>query len=165
MVAVARRFAEINPVNIGGRMSLIPSARDEGFNEALSIPSPAPKQRAHYLPADSLFGLHHACGEIMRAYPDSFGVYLVGSCLERKNYRDVDVRCIMADDDFEREFPKNDDNLRPRFMLLCLSLSAWLRHVTGLPVDFQFQKQSIANEKHKGSRNALGFYAWTGDAT
>ncbi len=123
------------------------------------------KMRAHYLPADSLFGLHGTANEVMRAYPDSYGVYLVGSCLERKDYRDVDVRCILADDDFEREFPKNEDGLRPRFMLACLSISAWFRQITGMTVDFQFQKQTVANEKHRGPRNALGIYAWTGDAT
>lgn len=145
-------------------MSLTPSERDQGFNEAIEMSRP-PKRRAHYLPPDSLFGLHHACAEIMKAYPDCYGVYLVGSALERKDYRDVDVRCIMADDDFEALFPKNDEHVRPRWMLTCLSLSAWLKHMTGLPVDFQFQKQSVANEKHKGSRNALGYYAWSGDAT
>lgn len=146
-------------------MSLVPSERDQGFNEAMALMQPQPKYRAHYLPADSLFGLHHACQQIDRAY-DGFGCYLVGSCMERKEYRDVDVRCILGDDDFEREFPKGEDGLRPRFMLLCLSVSAWLRHVTGLPIDFQFQKQTVANEKHKGKpRSALGYYAWTGDAT
>lgn len=146
-------------------MSIVPSERDEGFNEAFALMQTKPKERAHYLPADSLFGLHGTAHEVHRAYPDSYGVYLVGSCLEKKDYRDVDVRCILADDDFEREFPKNEDGLRPRFMLMCLAISAWFRHVTGLPVDFQFQKQTVANAKHRGPRNALGIYAWTGDAT
>lgn len=146
-------------------LTLVPSERDQGFNEAVEMMQPKQKARAHYLPADSLFGLHGTAQEVMRAYPDSYGVYLVGSSIERKDYRDVDVRCILGDEDFEREFPKNDDGLRPRFMLACLSLSAWFRHVTGLPVDFQFQKQSVANAKHRGPRNALGHYAWTGDAT
>lgn len=122
------------------------------------------KARAHYLPPDSLFGLHHACAEIMNAY-DSLGVYLVGSCLLRKDYRDVDVRCMLRDDDFEREFPRDEHGQRPRWRITCLSISAWLRQMTGLPIDFQFQKQTLANAKHRGARNALGYYAFSGDAT
>lgn len=146
-------------------MSLVPSERDQGFNEAMEL-CRQPRTRAHYLPADSLFGLHGTAEQVMQAYPDSLGVYLVGSCITSKDYRDVDVRCIMRDDDFEREFPKQDGkDTRPRFMLACLAMSSWFRHVTGLPVDFQFQKQSVANAKHKGERQGLGYYAWTGDAT
>ena len=122
------------------------------------------KQRANYLPASSLFGLHQACEQIMRSY-DSLGVYLVGSAIKRKDYRDVDVRCMLFDEEFEREFPKNKDGERPRFMLVCLAISAWLKQVTGLPIDFQFQKQTLANERHKGERHGLGYYRWDGDAT
>ena len=125
---------------------------------------PAAMKRANYLPPESLFGLHHACEEIMRAY-DSLGVYLVGSCIERKDYRDVDVRCMLVDDDFEAMFPKDKDGQRPRWRLTCLSISAWLRHLTGLPIDFQFQKQTVANAKHGGERQGLGYYAFAGDAT
>lgn len=125
-----------------------------------------PKFRPHYISVDRMFGLHTAAREIERAFPDSLGCYLVGSSLERKDYRDVDVRCILHDADFEALFPIDPDTgLRPRFMLMCLALSAWFNKLTGLPVDFQFQKMTVANEKHKGARNALGMFAWTGDAT
>ena len=130
-------------------------------------PNPQPeKLRADYLPPQSLFGLHHAAHEVMKSY-DSLGVYLVGSCLRGKNYRDVDVRCIMRDADFEAAFPKDENGHRPRWMLTCLSISAWFRQVTGLPVDFQFQKQTLANERYPSRqhpRNGLGFYHWLGDA-
>lgn len=130
-------------------------------------PEPVPvKKRADYLPPQSLFGLHSAAHEVMKSY-DSLGVYLVGSCLRSKDYRDVDVRCMMRDDDFEAMFPKDENGHRPRWMLTCLSLSAWFRQVTGLPVDFQFQKQTLANEKYPSRahpRNSLGYYHWLGDA-
>lgn len=126
--------------------------------------APIVRRRANYLPPESLFSLHHACEEIMRAY-DSLGVYLVGSSIVTKDYRDVDVRCILRDDDFDREFPKDVHGQRPRWRLTCLSISAWLRGMTGLPVDFQFQKQTLANAKHRGERHALGYYAFAGDAT
>ncbi|MGE9120732.1 hypothetical protein, partial [Escherichia coli] len=78
-----------------------------GFNEAVELLTPAPRRRANYLPPESLFGLHHACEEVMRSY-DSLGVYLVGSSIISKDYRDVDVRCMLTDEDFEREFPKDE---------------------------------------------------------
>lgn len=124
------------------------------------------KMRADYLPPHSLFGLHCAAHEVMKSY-DSLGVYLVGSCLKSKDYRDVDVRCIMRDYEFEAAFPKDEHGHRPRWMLACLSISAWFRQVTGLPVDFQFQKMTLANERYPSrehKRNALGYYHWLGDA-
>jgi hypothetical protein len=137
---------------------------DDHVKDAAAEAVPSPRKRANYLPPDCLFGLHHACAEIMKSY-DSYGVYLVGSSIVRKDYRDVDLRCIMKDDVFEAEFPADAHGHRPKWMLTCLALSAWLKHVTGLPVDFQFQKQSLANAHHKGERHAMGYYHWRGDAT
>lgn len=120
-----------------------------------------------YIPASAQFALDAVAAQIDAAY-DSYGVYLVGSCLDRKDYRDVDIRCIMADDEFEALFPREPESLllRPRWQLMCLSVSAWFRAMTDLPVDFQFQKQSLANERYKGqARVPLGTYCFTGDAT
>ena len=58
-------------------------------------------------------------------------------------------------------------------LLLCLSVSAYLSTRTGLPVDFQVQLASAANERHgDGPRNPLGIpgaaarvFAGGGDAT
>lgn len=130
-----------------------------------------PRTRANYLPPSCLFGLHAACAEIMKAYPDTYGVYLVGSSIYRKDYRDVDIRCIVPDDVFDKMFPKDGPvGERPLWRLTCLALSTWISQVSGLPlVDFQFQKQTPANEKYgrdKGcERQALGYYHWRGDAT
>lgn len=129
---------------------------------------PPSKRRADYLPLSSLAALHLACSEVMRAYDDTLGVYLVGSCLNSKDYRDVDVRCILRDDAFEALFPFENDagsRVRPRWQLICLSISIWMSNLTGLPIDFQFQKQTIANAKHRGPRNALGYFNFMGDAT
>lgn len=122
------------------------------------------KPRADYLPRECLFALHHGCAAIEKAWPDSYGVYLVGSALERPDYRDVDLRCILPDDDFDAEFPKNDAGIRERWQLMTWSLSAWLKSLTGLPIDFQFQRQSTANERHRGRRSALGYCVIGGDA-
>jgi hypothetical protein len=119
--------------------------------------------RADYLHKDAAFRLTMAAKVINDAYPESYGCYVVGSVLERPDYRDVDVRCIMPDDEFDRHFPGVHDRnttrepWHPRFSLLCFSITAWLRHMTDLPIDFQFQRQTQANEKYKGRRrNAIG---------
>lgn len=119
--------------------------------------------RADYLHKDAAFRLTLAAQTIRAAYPESLGVFLVGSVLERPDYRDVDVRCILPDDLFDALFPGVSERnatrepWHPRFTLLCFSISAWLRHMTDLPVDFQFQRMTQANEKYgRKRRNAIG---------
>lgn len=116
--------------------------------------------KADYLPRDAAYSLRHWCSEIALSYP-TLGVYLVGSALAHSDYRDVDVRAIMRDEDFDATFGGHG----PRLGLTCMALSAWLKNMTGMPVDFQFQRMSIANERHRGPRNALFTVPWTGDAT
>ena len=41
-----------------------------------------------------------------------------------------------------------------------LAFSALGREMTGLPIDFQIQQQSYANEKFEKSRNSLGMVPW-----
>jgi len=120
---------------------------------------------AGYLTTHDLFALDVACLPLR----ERFGapVYLVGSVLAGE-HRDVDVRVILADDEFDAWFP-NREHAPGAWELLCLGLTAWLRQQTGLPIDFQVQRMSEANDKHDGPRNPLGtgrrFYAGHGDAT
>jgi hypothetical protein len=108
-----------------------------------------------------MFRLHHACAVLVQA----FGVctYLVGSSLERRDFRDVDVRTILADEDFDRMFPGmvgHNPERSALWSLVCTSISLYLSEASGLPVDYQIQRRTDANEEHKGRRNALGiFYA------
>lgn len=119
--------------------------------------------RADYLHKDAAFRLVRAAQIICEAYPDSMGVYVVGSVTERPDYRDVDVRCILTDEDFDAMFPgvharnETHEPWHPRFSLLCFSITAWLRDMTGLPIDFQFQRMTQANEKYGNKRrNSIG---------
>jgi hypothetical protein len=120
-----------------------------------------------YIPASAQFALDAAAKQIDEAF-DCYGVFLVGSCLHSKDYRDVDVRCVVADDIFDEMFPLDPESklLRPKWQLLCLALSSWMRSMTGLPIDFQFQKISLATERYKSEqRHPLGLYSFVGDAT
>lgn len=121
--------------------------------------------RASYIPPEAQFSLDMAANEARKAF-GGVGIFLVGSCIEKPDYRDVDVRIMLRDEEFEALFPMDDETMfRPRFQVMCLSMSAWFRNLTGLPVDFQFQKMSVANAKHKGKRIPLGRNVFIGDAS
>lgn len=124
---------------------------------------PAQKRRkATHVGAPACFLLELACQHLNRAFGEGYGCYLVGSALERPDWRDVDVRLIMDDDGFERLFPDCGGvgagrwEFDARWLVMTSAISAQLSQFTGLPVDFQFQPQSHANARHKGPRNALG---------
>jgi hypothetical protein len=79
--------------------------------------------------------------------------YLVGSVLDRPDFRDVDVRIMLDDEIFERTF--GGDGLwvtNGSLTLANMALSAMAREMTGLDVDVQIQRTSDANTvygKHK----------------
>lgn len=130
---------------------------------------PAPREKWNYLGAPACFKLDAACHIINRALGAT--CYQVGSSLERRDFRDVDVRCILDDTSFERLFGKVGVSWEhdPFWILLCTGVSVWLREQTGLPVDFQVQPMTHANTKHDGQRSPLGLYlnhdlpAWHGE--
>lgn len=135
--------------------------------------TPAPMKRADFIPAPSKFNLSAACRFVWEAFGG--GVYLVGSSITRRDFRDVDIRVILDDAEFDRMFPSlkpttttdaegkttvsvPTTQLNAKWALLCSSISLWLSQHSGLPVDFQIQRQTQANEQHKGPRYAIGIY-------
>lgn len=120
------------------------------------------KWRANYVPAPHFYNLNQACALINKAFPEGM-CYLVGSSLERRDYRDVDVRLMLPDEEYDRIFGAGDWT-NPYWSLLCTSISLWLRQQTDLPIDFQIQRQTQANETHGKSntgerrRSALGIF-------
>lgn len=87
--------------------------------------------------------------------------YLVGSALRGKGWRDVDVRLILPDAEYEAMGlgdPK-DSHRNAKWVALVLAFSALGRQMTGLPIDFQIDQQTRANEEHDEPRSALGVTA------
>lgn len=115
-------------------------------------------KRANWIGVPAYYNLNLACSVLVEAFGPS--VYLVGSSIERRDYRDVDIRCILADDHYDRLFPGLSGNpqVDALWSLMCVSISEWLSARTGLPVDFQIQGQSEANEKHGGPRHMIGLF-------
>lgn len=119
------------------------------------------RSRSTWLTTYDLHRLDLAVAPLRRLCP---GIYLVGTVMSSPDWRDVDVRMIMADDEFDATFANS-----LLWEVFCLTATSWLRSETGLPIDFQVQRQSEANEKHKGVRNHLSGgrrqYAGLGDGT
>ena len=114
--------------------------------------------KPHYLPPGAFYALDRACAVVNESI-DGFGCFLVGSCLMRRDYRDVDVRFIMSDEEYNRIFHLPDGSLRVNFWsFMCVTVGAWLSQQAGVSVDFQIQPQTQANSKHDGKRNALGVF-------
>lgn len=90
---------------------------------------------------------------------DYFGhvPYQVGSSLTRKDWRDVDVRLMLPDDEFAAMFGSLDRNAEtdPKLAAITLAFAALGKAMTGLPIDFQIQPLTFANEKCPGPRSAL----------
>jgi hypothetical protein len=90
---------------------------------------------------------------------DYFGhiPYQVGSSLTTKEWRDVDVRLILPDDEYTSLFgsvyarPIGD----PKLAAITLAFSALGKEMTGLPIDFQIQPLTYANKRYPGMRSAL----------
>jgi Golgi nucleoside diphosphatase len=113
-------------------------------------------KKPHYLPAQPYLALNRAVGSVNRGL-DSLGTFLVGSCLERADFRDVDVRTMMTDEAYDRLFPGGESGTDSDafWSLLCESIGAYLAQATGLPIDYQIQRMTEANAMHPGLRNAL----------
>lgn len=82
---------------------------------------------------------------------DYFGhtAYHVGSSLRSKEWRDVDVRLILPDDEYAARFGSvHASYIDPRLAAITLAFSALGAAMTGLPVDFQIQTESHANGRY-----------------
>ena len=101
--------------------------------------------RATYLEAHKLFLLETSMRSINEVFHRN--TYLVGSCLERPNYRDVDIRTILSNDEYNKVNPQV-------WWLLDRSVSVWLSQLTGLLIDYQIQSFEQADE-YGGKRNPL----------
>lgn len=110
-----------------------------------------------------LFKLDLACDPIYEAFGEY--PYLVGSVQQRTAgpRSDVDVRLILDDERYDALISSPEVRT-----MLDIAFSAYLYTMTGLPIDFQIQRRTQANEIHAGKqRNPLGgrtLANWPGDA-
>lgn len=96
-----------------------------------------------------------SCRQVVDAFPDG-ACYLVGSALQREDYRDIDVRLVLEDEDFYARFKKDkiDD---PMWQLFCVALSGWMSGVAKHTVDFQIQPKGwVRNHEVRSDRIRIG---------
>jgi hypothetical protein len=114
-----------------------------------------------------LHRLDLACKHIRDVFGGFNGPFLVGSVQERTAGAgsDVDLRLILDDEDYDALMAGAPDGFAS---LLDFALGAYVRELTGLPIDFQVQRMTEANERHAGKqRYPLGgrrLTNWAGDA-
>lgn len=123
----------------------------------------AKPKKGIYTGAPACFALEMAMQQVCEAFGVHkgkyfSGCYLVGSALERHDWRDIDIRLIMQDELFAETFPDAGSNWEfdAKWLLLTVAISQWLSKQSGLPVDFQFQPMTHANKAHKKLRSAIG---------
>lgn len=122
--------------------------------------------KVSYIGAPACFALEMACKQVRDAFSEGAqfaDIHLVGSAMERPDWRDVDVRMMMDDAAFSRMFPGVDIShdaalweFDPRWTLMVTAISLWMRQQTGLPIDFQFQPMTFANKRHDKPRYPHG---------
>jgi hypothetical protein len=96
---------------------------------------------------------------------EAFGAfpYHVGSSVNNKVWRDVDVRLILPDEEYENlfgSFNEHTEFLNLKWQSLCLAFSSLGKEMTGLPIDFQIQQMTFANEKYPIGRSCLDGRGW-----
>jgi hypothetical protein len=123
----------------------------------------APRVKGCHIGAPACFRLEEAIRPVCDAFgcyqgKGIRGCYVVGSALQRPDWRDVDVRLMLDDESFAEMFPNAGEHWEhdARWLLLTVAISDHLSRLTGLPIDFQFQPMTHANARHKGPRNAIG---------
>lgn len=86
--------------------------------------------------------------------------YHVGSSLGNKTgWRDVDIRLILPDDEWEKWEFGDPEHLNIRWTAYCAAFSELGRKMTGLPIDFQIQQSTWANKIYgspEHQRSAIG---------
>jgi hypothetical protein len=109
------------------------------------------KHRASYLTVNQAYNLNIACRPLALI---GYGTFHVGSSLTKQDYHDVDLRCMLPDEQYDSMF--GSDSGEAFLLFLNTAVSEWLAARSGLPIDFQFQRATEANETFKGRRNGVG---------
>lgn len=87
--------------------------------------------KANHVGAPAIFALERECSALCAAF-GGYGCYLVGSATQRADWRDVDVRFILSDDEFAILFPHAGQSWESdaRWLLLTVAISDHLSKVT-----------------------------------
>ncbi len=112
------------------------------------------EDRVSFLTVNQTFNLNAAC-KVLNGF--GYGTFHVGSSLTRADFHDVDLRCILPNKEFDAIF--FGDYRDRKLAFLNAAISEWIKARTGLPIDFQFQRETDANHEFPMAthrRNGVG---------
>jgi hypothetical protein len=109
------------------------------------------KRRVTFMTPHEVRRLDWACAPVRRVFGAPF---LVGSVLTSPDYRDIDIRLVLPDD----EFDALTGGSHARHMLLNVAFTDLIARAANAPasIDFQFQAASDAEAFEGQPRNPLG---------
>lgn len=112
-------------------------------------------RRGSYLQLADFERVEEWCRSVFTLF-DGNVPYMVGSVNRHPDFRDVDIRLLVDDDVFAANW---SDPIKHR--LINRAISTWGQRETGLPIDFQVQERTAANEQFEGEfRNPMGIRDW-----
>lgn len=124
-------------------------------------------RHASYLSPPDMHRLDWACRPIYAAFGSP--PFLVGSVLTRPDFRDIDLRLILPDDDVNKLCSVGTNmqvsNLGSAVLLLLnIAISDLIARSANAqaPIDFQIQSMTEANVPEHGLRNPMGI-RWDGE--
>lgn len=130
--------------------------------ETVHRPSGNPDKTSVGVGMPQTLWLHEFGSQIEFAFGDT--PFQVGSSLNSKVWRDVDVRLILDDKEYDAMGLGKPEECQQngKWVALCLAFSALGKEMTGLPIDFQIQRRTEANNMYptkygNHNRSALGF--------
>lgn len=117
---------------------------------------PTKRQKLCYIGAPDVLKLDQFGRYVIEALDEQ--PYLVGSALRTEHWRDVDVRVILDDARFDELFVERTMplSMNAKWNAWCLAFAALGRDTTGLPIDFQIERMTEANERYDGPRQPIG---------
>jgi hypothetical protein len=107
-------------------------------------------ERFCYLHVTDQYTLHQFGGNLRNAFPTAIGILHVGSSVTRPNWRDVDVRIVLPDDEYDQLAAITDPKV------LAVALSIWGQQFTRLPIDCQVQRFSDQLPEGHLPRHSIG---------
>ena len=80
--------------------------------------------------------------------------YVVGSVTNMDNkWRDIDVVVVLKDEEFMKMFPEGDITYSWKWEWTCAAWSELGKKITGLPIDFKIQSETISNSHHLSEKH------------
>lgn len=114
------------------------------------------RRRSSYLLLTDFERLEEWCRNVRIVF-DGNHPYMVGSVHDSPDFRDVDLRLMVEDAVYDVVYA---DPVKVR--LVNRAISTWGQRETGLPIDFQVQRMTEANEAYgKDYRNPMGIRDWS----